>query len=261
MNYLLKSHLGDLFKIGKLSISKNHSAFTLLEILVAVMIFGIIMLTIFSSFRAFLVSSKIIKAEIAASEVSTSITNIIFRDFLALRISLPPEYSKQRSTSPITGSSSTISDSSTLGSSIESDIDKFRFIGDETTEDRIGFSRIRFASLAHISFKNSGVARIVYYARPNEEQGVDLCRSDTLNRFDDTEGTECDPVICKNISRFKVTYLDIEGDEHLEWNSESDTYSYGTPVAITIEIDFQIMDSVHTFSTSISMPLFRHPLR
>lgn len=235
----------------------DSSAFTLIEILVAVMIFGIIMLTIFSSFRSFMLSSQMIKSNIAASETIASFNNIMVRDFLYLRISLPPEYSK-----PISASSD------------DSDSDKFRFSGDETTEDGNIFSRVRFASLAHISFggdikkdnkasKRVGAARVIYYVRPvnaltqDGEDGFELCRSDTLNSFDDTDGSDCDPVICRNITKFKVTYMDIKGDKHHEWDSESDRYNYSTPVSVAIEIEFRIMDSLHTFSTTIAMPLFR----
>ncbi|MBF0228428.1 MAG: type II secretion system protein [Desulfamplus sp.] len=276
------------------------TGFTLFEILVAVMIFGIIMLTIFSSFRSFIKSSYFIKDKIAASEVIASITNVMVRDFISLRISLPPEYSKKLSADSTSSNSGNFTDSTSVNGNLSStsdsippsslfdnsdDKDKFRFFGDETAVEGEIFSRVRFASLAHIAFgirttpnelsiseskskssttwsnKPSGVARIFYYVRPNDEDGFDLCRSDTLNRFDDTEGTSCDPIICKNITKFKLTYMDIKGDEHTEWDSESDESEYSTPVSVRVEIEFKVIDSVHKFLTQISMPLFRTPLK
>lgn len=223
----------------------NDFAFTLLEILVAVMIFGIIMLTVFSSFRSFMVSAQMIKNSMIASRICSVISSVMERDFLSLRIALPPEYSK-----------------SVSGSTDYDDKDSFRFTGDETTDRGNIFSRVRFTSLFHIDFGNygnqrAGAARIVYYVRFNPEYGFDLCRSDTLNIFDQTEGNECDPVICKDITQFKVTYMDVEGEEHSYWDSESDEFGYATPVSLLIDIEFKAGESLHRFSTSISMPLFR----
>ncbi|MBF0376647.1 MAG: type II secretion system protein [Desulfamplus sp.] len=274
------------------------TGFTLFEILVAVMIFGIIMLTIFSSFRSFIKSSYFIKDKIAASEVIASISNVVVRDFISLRISLPPEYSKKlssnstsstsgdfKNSTSVNGTSDSTSDSISPSSLFDNsdDKDKFRFFGDETTIEGELFSRVRFASLAHVAFgirttpnelsisesksskteskQSAGVARILYYVRPNDEDGFDLCRSDTLNQFDDTEGTSCDPIICQNITKFKLTYMDIKGDEHTEWDSESDEFEYSTPVSVRVEIEFKVMDSVHKFLTQISMPLFRTTLK
>ncbi len=233
----------------------NESAFTLLEILVAAMIFGIIMLTIFSSFRSFLLSSQKIKTNIAVSETITSINSVLVRDFLSLRVSMPPEYTRQtlRETSLSSGSSSL---------NLDDYNDKFRFIGEQVTEGGKIFSKVKFASLAHIPFGNyikkaSGAAKIIYYVRQDEEGRFELCRSDTLNSFDGNEGTKCDPIICRNITKFEVKYVDIKGEEHLEWDSESENWGYSTPFLINIEMEFQVIDSIRTFSTSILMPVFR----
>ncbi|MBF0573969.1 MAG: type II secretion system protein, partial [Desulfamplus sp.] len=175
------------------------TGFTLFEILVAVMIFGIIMLTIFSSFRSFVKSSYFIKDNITASEIIGSISNVVVKDFISLRISLPPEYSKKLSSDSTHSTSSNFTDSNSANGKLDSisssslfdnsdDKDKFRFFGDETAVEGEMFSRVRFASLAHIAFgirttpnelsisesksstiesnKPSGVARILYYVRP-----------------------------------------------------------------------------------------------
>ncbi|MBF0204885.1 MAG: hypothetical protein HQK67_11410, partial [Desulfamplus sp.] len=103
----------------------------------------------------------------------------------------------------------------------------------------------------------AGVARILYYVRLDSESRFNLYRSDSLNNFDETEGSECDPIVCKNVTMFKVIYMDIEGNEHSYWDSESDEFGYGTPVSVNINMEFMAGDSVHKFSTSLPMPLFR----
>lgn len=223
------------------------SAFTLLEILVAVVIFGIIMLTIFASFRSFMVSAAMIKDEMRASETESAITNLMVRDFLSLRIALAPEYSRP------------VSDS-------KDETDIFRFTGEETTEVGNIFSRLRFVSLSHIAFgedgpKSVGAAQIIYYIRHDGEQKFNLCRSDTLNAFDKSEGNGCDPVICRDVTQFKVTYMDLEGEEHQFWDSESDEFGYATPLSVAIDMEFRSGDSLHKFSTTISMPLSRPPVK
>ncbi|MBF0467510.1 MAG: type II secretion system protein [Desulfamplus sp.] len=233
-----------LYRTIAFDMKKDFSGFTLLEIVVAVMIFGIIMLTAFSAFRSFAVSSDMIRNNMAASQVSAGITRTMTRDFLSLRIALEPEYSR-----PVSGGRT-------------DDKDRFRFVGDETAGKTDTFSRVRFASLAHIysgSSKRAGAARVIYYVRPDNQGRFDLCRSDTLNRFDETDGNECDPVICKDVTMFKVSYTDTDAQEHSYWDSESDEHGYATPVSVSIYMEFMAGSSIHKFSTTFAMPLFRPP--
>ncbi|WP_080803528.1 hypothetical protein [Desulfamplus magnetovallimortis] len=125
--------------------------------------------------------------------------------------------------------------------------DPFRIMGSETSVNGIIFSTITFASMSHISFgqdKRTGVARICYYVRQSSNGGFDLCRSDTLdlnalNRFEEADKSQCDPVICKDIKEFKLRYRHIDGTDYDYWDSDSDEFDCTTPLSIHIVVAFQ----------------------
>ncbi len=257
----------------------TQAGFTLIEIMIAVLIFGILMLTIFSSFRSFVLSSSMINGHIEQCEKADMLMNRVIIDLQALRIALPPEYAK-----PDSSSRSQISTSV----SYDNEMDPFRFLGGESSVNGVSFSTLSFTSLAHISFgqdTRTGVARIGYYVRPNSDNGFDLCRSDTLdlsNRAGSEESSDCDPVICRNITEFVLTYNHVDGDEYTQWDSESDEFGYTTPISIHIAVAFKTGKTgqgdsienrryrennesgegghsagVRRVETSIEMPLFR----
>ncbi len=257
---------------------ENQQGFTLLEIMVAVLIFGILMLTIFSSFRSFMVSSRMIHKNILQWEKGDALLNIMIKDLRALRIALPPEYVRP----------------GTPSESRNSETDPFMIRGDEygneTSVNGNPFSNLTFTSLSHIAFgkdTRTGAARIGYYVRANPGQGnipyqsFDLCRSDTLDILAEMEPSECDPVICRNITEFTLTYHHMDGTEYRYWDSESDEFDYATPVAIHVVVAFKTegmrrhretgnmqkidagnerefnLDGVRKIETGILMPLFR----
>lgn len=217
-----------------------------MEILVAVLILGVLMTTLFASFNAFLSSSTVVTETLAQNERINSLLGHLERDLDALYITFPPRYKI-----PATAS----------------DEDPFRFKG--IKEQILGFeaSRLTFTSLNHMSFgtkKIPGVARIVYYARVNQtRQGynqtnrgnineqVDLCRSDGLRPFDEQDQTDCDPVLIHDISGFELIYVDANGDEHAEWDSESETYFYTVPSSIILKISLGSKESFQGKAESI----------
>ena len=113
--------------------------FTLIEILVAVMIFGVIMLTVFSSFRSFMLSDYFVKTSLDQADIVRNFTARSAADIKSIRISLEPEYKKPEFDTPP---------------------DRFRFYGDENFLAGHVFSRLRFVSLAHIAFGNDPKNRL-----------------------------------------------------------------------------------------------------
>jgi len=218
---------------------KDIQGFTLVEVLISTVIFSILMLTVFSSFRFFADSSSIIKQELEVVKSIGSLFEIMTRDLYLLKISYPPEYVKP---------------------DFDFQPDIFRFSAEQSNISGYDFSRLKFLSLGHISFNGinrSGLTQIMYYVRPNNEQGFDLCRSDNRDINADIQESDCDPVLCKNITKFELIYIDQDQQESYFWDSESDEFNYATPLSIKVNLDFMLKKNIQKFQTSISLPVFR----
>ncbi len=225
---------GDTLKTNK-TFKINTYGFTLIEILIAITIFSIIMLTLFSSFRFFVTSASIIKKEVQQIEKTTLCFKQITTDLQMIFITQPPRYSK-----PV----------------FDSEPDPYRFEGEE--------SEFSFASLCHVDYNNDlieGVVRIVYYLRAGKNQNTfDLCRKQMLQPYSNIEKSCIDPVVTANVLSVEVSYLDHNGETHNSWNSDSSEVEYRFPVAINIMIEFfnnSQADTGRKVETSIFLPVSR----
>jgi len=218
--------------------SGKAGGFTLIEILVAVVIFGVLMTTLFSSFNAFIHSTSAVKDQINSISRNRNASQRILKDLAALYIVHPPRYEKP---------------------GFDSAGDPFRMVCDETSVSGSSFSRLRFASSGHISLDGSdaaGIARIVYYVRRNSS-GFDLCRSDTLSPFSDFHPSDCDPVVCRDITAFEITLFDRDGNDYVRWDSEAEVFDFTVPVSLNIRIVFNDGEAVET---GLALPVQRRPL-
>ncbi len=231
-----------------------RSGFTLLEILVAICIFGIIMATIFGSFGYVFSSAEAINEGIEAYEIANNCLNRMVIDLKSIYISTRPEYSK-----PKTGD----------------DPNDYRVVGDISSAGDTDFSRLRFTSYAHVPFEKSlreGIAEIVYYVQhieTEDEEYYVLSRADTLypyERFDgDTfEEQKTDPVLCTGVKSLEFIFYDDEETEYDEWDSESDKFKYSTPMAIKIKLEIGEVGEDDSpsllFETMVNFPVVREKI-
>ncbi|ACN14249.1 GspJ1 [Desulforapulum autotrophicum HRM2] len=218
--------------------------FTLMEILIAVVIFGVLMTTLFTAFNSFISSTTAVSRTLTEDERVRTLLDILEMDLNALYITRPPRYVRPETTS---------------------DGDLFSFNGVQEEISGISISRLGFASLNHLTFgpmNHPGVAKIIYYARTNEENEneIDLCRSDLLRPFDDPGESPCDPVLIRNIQGFELSYVDAEGDEQTDWDSESSTFGYTVPLSIKLKITLKTQGSPKIVQTEIPLVVSRQPL-
>lgn len=198
----------------------NHG-FTLMEILIAMVIFFIVITTLFSSFKAFMVSSESVQSTIHHSDIVGTLSKRIQQDLEAIFVLQPPRYREP---------------------TFNSDPDPFRFIGSKETIGQRSVSTFQFASFAHAQtsrYTRKGIAQIAYYIRENNDHQLDLHRADRLPPYpeDAEEIRSCtDPVICRNIHQFEVLYKDQEGEEYQDWDSESEEYEFRFPDTLEIKI-------------------------
>lgn len=209
----------------------KYKGFTLMELLIAVLIFSIVILTLFSSFDTFIISSTDIKAKLEKSDKIQTLFKRVSLDLEALYISQPPFYKKP---------------------SFNSESDLFRLVGNQENIGQIMASFIVFASSAHAitsADNKKGIARISYYLKENKNNLYDLYRSDSLF-IENKEIRSCfDLILCKDISGFKIVYKNEQNEEFEYWDSETKEFGYTFPSSIEINISFGKKEKRQVFGT------------
>ena len=214
---------------------RDSTGFTLLEILIAVLIFAIVIATLFSSFKAFMISSEGVKEDLLQTEKIATVYKRISLDLESIFVLQEPRYSKPE---------------------FDSEPDPYGLLGNKETIGQKIVSALEFSSLAHAKTgmdKRAGVARIAYYIRENESNGLDLCRADVLSPFQDAIRSCTDPVLCQNISKFEIIYQDFNKDEYKFWDSESLEFKYAFPSAIDFKIIFGTGEQQQKFVMSFNI--------
>ncbi len=204
----------------------GHFGFTLVEVLVALAVFSIMILTLFSSFNAFTASSRIIRNHHSGIEEKGIGLKTVISDIEQIFILQPPQFKKAEAIS---------SDEKTA----------FEFIGLRDTINGVSVSTLSFASLTPVrpSGTNTGITRVTYYVYDNDGR-IDLHRSDrpAVPYTQEAEPDPCvDPILFKNILGFDLVYIDRDGKEWDTWNSMDEEYGHALPaqldITITIERD------------------------
>jgi general secretion pathway protein J len=140
--------------------------------------------------------------------------------------------------------------------------DPYRIQGDTEHTGRTDFPRLRFTSLAHVSFQNKpeeDIAEIVYYVRPAGESTFVLKRSDRLEPYPAAHEENNDPVLSEQVKSLIFKYYDQKGAIHERWDSESDEFAYATPAAIDISLELGGKGGSHFFHTTVKLPMVRRP--
>lgn len=228
--------------------------FTLIEILFAITIFAVLAITVYGSLNAVLSKNSAIKEGSAVYEMAGTTLNRITMDLTATFAEQYPEYQVPGTNDPP---------------------DPYRFLGDEIFLKGSAFSQLRFASNEYLGISSesqSGLARILYYtgrSGDREEESIVLRRSETPFPYDIDEdpsffrshGGSDDPVICKDVESFTLTYVDENGREHNEWDSDAERFAFATPRAVIVELAVSGENRTHEFSTRIDIPVYRKGLK
>ena len=223
---------------------KSHkpfaNGFTLVEVLVAILIFGIIVTTVFASHRTVFVSAPIVENNIDLYDMAGTCLGRITLDLRSIYIAQPPLYRKPE---------------------FNADPDPYRVVG--SAEAGGNAPRLRFTSLAHLPMEQSnreGVAQIAYYETSIGDDLFQLRRADHLYPYPLFEAQDRDPVLCDRVKRLDLSYLDQEGNAYEYWDSESDEFEYATPAAIQIVIELGRNGITSVFETRVSLPVVREGL-
>jgi len=221
--------------------SNQHRAtgFTLLEILLAFMILGIVLTTVLASFNAVFSTTDTLNSSSRYYDMAKNCLNRMALDLEALYAPQPPLYKKPEFNDPP---------------------DPYRIVGSTIDVGGTSFAEIRFTSGAHIPLEQSkrgGIAEIVYYARAQNDGQIVLRRADHLYPYPEFEGRAGDPVLCNNLKSLEFKYFDAEGSEFDEWDSDSDEYGYATPAAIRIALKIGDETTSYDFETTVRLAAWR----
>jgi general secretion pathway protein J len=140
------------------------------------------------------------------------------------------------------------------------------FTGEDNTIDGQRADTVQFMSRAHLVFSSSqnvqGNAQIAYYVKENnqenEETGLTLYRSDTLELMEPPEQGTGGLVLCEGLHSFTMTYFDEEGEAHDTWDSSSIAFKNRLPARVSVLLAFvnrSDPESPLPFKTSVIIPL------
>jgi general secretion pathway protein J len=225
----------------------NQQGFTLLEILVAIFIFAVVMTTIYSAFNAVVSKNEAINEGRGLYEMTRNCLDRMTSDFSAIYVEQPPLYEPPDFDDPP---------------------DPYRFV---CTEEMVGtknFSRVRFASTAHLPMgrdENTGIAEIVYYVEELEppQSGFVLRRKDRAYPYEEEdrfEEEDDDPIICKGVQAFSVACYDAEAESQAQWDSEEDIGKYATPRSVAIELKVSNGETAYHFKTAVNLLVYREKM-
>ena len=220
-------------------VSADQSGFTVAEILIAIFIFATIVTTVFGSFRATSKQVEIVSRNRQLVEMGRNCLDRMTRDLIAIWVAQSPEYTPPRFNTP--------PDPYRIVGTLDS-------VGDRTT------TMLRFTSFEHLPIRPSrsfGVARIVYYVRPDEIDQYLLYRADQLYPYEQFEADPADPVLCAHVRSFTMTFYDDSGRSSETWDSESESIDFSTPAAVGIRLELGDERGTQVFNTRVTLSVRR----
>ena len=216
--------------------------FTLMEILLAFLILGIVLTTILASFNAVFSTTDTLKNSSRYYDMAKNCLNRMTLDLGALYITQPPLYKPPKFDDPP---------------------DPYRISGSSNDIGGTSFAAIRFASSAHIPLNKSakrGIAEIVYYVQGKDDGQPVLRCGDHLYPYPPFEEKSGDPVLSEHVKSLAFKYYDSEGSEFEEWDSDSDEYGYATPTAIGIQLEIGDESVSYNFETTVRITVNREKI-
>jgi general secretion pathway protein J len=217
----------------------SQQGFTLLEILVSILIFSIVITTIFISFRTMAEDPDRITNRLSDLAMAKTCLDRMLEDLQSLYCTPEEIYSPPDMDDPP---------------------DPYRMVGDTLQTSGNQFGRLRFTSFAHIPFEKvsfPGVAELIYYVRELEDGTHQLLRSDRLPPYPPFESRAVDPILCTNVRALEFRFYDDTGEEFESWDSDSTDFARATPRAIKIQLEIGIGEKSQAFETTVILPVYR----
>jgi prepilin-type N-terminal cleavage/methylation domain-containing protein len=219
--------------------ANSAPGFTLIEVLLATLILGIVVTTVLASFNAVLSTTEAMQASTDVYEMAKNCLNRMSLDLESVYIAQRPFYRTPE---------------------MDSEPDPYRLVGATRDAGGTPFATLRFTSRAHVSFEarpQKGIAEIIYYVTVAGDGRRVLKRSDHLYPYPEFEERPDDPVLCKDVKSLAFKYINAEDTVSESWNSESDEVGYATPQAVTVQLEIGDEKTSTIFETAVKLPIFR----
>jgi general secretion pathway protein J len=215
----------------------RSGGFTLVEILIAIFILGLVMATVYASYSSILTTSHTMEEELDIYKMARAAMDRMIKDLSSLQTSSGP-----------TGSSGS-----------------FDLRSEKKKLNNLEFHSLSFWSASHLAFgENQGEGRpamIGYRVQENDDRkSYSLWRSDESGaKPDDIKNTQEGFIICKNIDTFRLTFYDANGAETDSWNSSSESAEQKgkAPAAVKIELSLvnqNDQEKPYKFMTKVFLP-------
>ena len=205
--------------------------FTLIEILIAIFILGLVLATVYASYSGILKTSQQMEEEGNIYKMARTSMDRMIKDLSSLQ--------------PSSGS--------------------FDFRAEKKTLSSREFYSLSFWSASHLAFgENEGTGRpaaISYYVQEDEGgNSFSLWRSDVSGAKPNKEkNTSGGFVICQNVDSWNLRFYDSTGNELESWDSSSLTEQKDkAPVAVKIElalVNLNDKEKPYKFMTKVFLPV------
>ena len=146
-------------------VTEGSQGFTFVEVMVAVLIFSVVITTLFSSFQAFIHAGGAVRESIAGTEKISAVFKRMHRDMEGIYVVQLPRYAKP---------------------AFNSEPDPFQLTGGEEIVGGQTVSYLVFSSSAHAKTgidQRNGIAQIYYYTKENDNNTLDLFRDRKSTRL------------------------------------------------------------------------------
>jgi general secretion pathway protein J len=212
---------------------QSRRGFTLVEILIAIFILGLVMATVYVSYSGILKTTHGMEEEGDIYKMARTSMDRLIKDLSSLQPSAGSYYLR----------------------------------AEKKNLDNHEFYSIFFWSASHLAFgENESQGRpaaISYYVKEDEDRkSFSLWRTDVSGaKPDETKNTEGGFIICKNIDSFRLRFYDSSGGETDSWDSSSSTggnQAGKAPAAVKIElflVNLNEQEKPYKFMTKVFSPV------
>lgn len=221
---------------------KTSGGFTLMEILVSMLVFSVVVSTVFLSHRSLFSSVGPMTDDLAVNSMAQVFLQRLSTDLSAVYALRPPQYAPPGFNAPP---------------------NPFRFVGTDASAGNERFPRLRFAAAAHVPLTEGpdrGIAEIVYFVTPEDEGGFTVRRADRLTVAAPETRSIPQPAVCRQLKSLTFTYFDAAGSAHDAWDSEDRSSGYSLPSSVGVRFTLGEKDTQRVFETRIALNVFREPV-
>ena len=247
---------------------KKNSAFTLIEILLALFLFSVAMTAIFSSFTSVLTNAKNIKGSIDDYGLARECFDRVEKDLKAVFVPVMPKQKNNPKPPPyafVSNGDDGFSFTAFSHIAFADEIARQEKLAEEMQEilkDLKDNEEEKEKKAQQIKGKLSKLAIITYFLSKNNtnDDTYSLKRSDILlennsqSLYDFITDDEAYSV-CSNIKSMELIYMDNEGGEHSDWDSNSKSTNNAPPVAVEINLKLKGRFADKSFKSKIILPI------